>query len=65
MLTQSHRHLATTLPFLLMAFLGAATESRADSTHGYTINSITHADAGSTSILIDTHREITALSTTL
>ncbi len=51
----SHRHLATTLPFLLMAFLGVATESRADSTHGYTINSITHADAGSTSILIGTH----------
>lgn len=45
------------LPFLLIAFLGVATEGRADSTHGYTINSITHTDAGGTSILIGTLRE--------
>lgn len=57
MLIPSLRHRATMLPFLLIAFLGVATEGRADSTHGYTINSITHTDAGGTSILIGTLRE--------
>lgn len=55
MLMPSLRHRTTMLPFLLVAFLGVATQGRADSTHGYTINSITHTDAGDTSILIGTH----------
>lgn len=55
MLMPSLRHCSTILPFLLIALLGVATESRADSTHGYTINSITPANAGDTSILIGTH----------